>query len=175
MNFAFEPEKALEAILYAANRVRGQNMYLTLKTLYMADKLSLERYGRFTFGDWYCAMQYGPVGSHAYDIIKHARGDADHPYCDVPGVRDAMSVQSNQIQASRDADLAWLSDSDVECLNEAIASYGTKSFSEAKDASHDEAWNATGRNQRIATEAIAATLANPAEIIQYLVDRSPDD
>ena len=171
MTFAFEPEKALVALIYTANRVRGQNMYLTLKTLYMADKLSLERYGRFTFGDWYCAMQYGPVGSHAYDIVKHARGD--NRFCEVNGVRDAMSIADNQILTKRDADTAWLSESDLECLDEAISNYGTKSFSEAKDASHDAAWHATSRNARISTEAIATTLAEPTEIIQYLANRAP--
>lgn len=171
MRFQYEPEKALEALLYVGQRVRCRDMYLALKTLYMADKVNLSRYGRFIFGDWYSAMTYGPVGSHAYDIVKFVRGS--NKFCDAEGAAEAISVQNNTLTALRDPDLSWLSESDIECLDYAIENYGQLSFERAKDKSHDQAWKATPENDRIPIDAIAATLANPAELIQHLSDRFP--
>lgn len=172
MKFKFRPEKALEAILYVAPRVRDRDMYLTLKTLYVADKYHLERYGRFIFGDWYSAMGYGPVGSHAYDVVKFARGD--HAACVVSGVKEALAVDGNTLNARRDPDPSLLSESDIECLQEAVNNYGALTFDEAKDESHDEAWKATERNGQMAIQAIAATLRDAPSLIQHLEDRHPD-
>ena len=174
MAFKLHPKKALEAILYVAPRVRSGDMYLTLKTLYVADKCHLERYGRFIFGDWYAAMEWGPVGSNAYDIVKVARGDngATSVVQDIP---TALNVKGNSIVVLREANMRLLSDSDLECLETAIKQYGAKSFVEARDASHDAAWRATSRNREMALEAIAATLPNGPELIQYFEERLGDD
>ncbi|MEP7246474.1 MAG: Panacea domain-containing protein [Gammaproteobacteria bacterium] len=64
----FDPDKAVEAILFTSTTA-GTTLYETLKLLYLADKLHLERYGRLIFGDHYVAMEHGPVGSDAYDVM----------------------------------------------------------------------------------------------------------
>ena len=173
MKFKFRPAKALEAILYVAPRVKGRDMYLTLKTLYVADKLHLERYARFVFGDWYTAMENGPVGSNAYDVVKFVRGDND--YSPIAGAEKALAIDGNTLNPLREPDMDALSATDVECLQEAVETYGSLSFSQARDTSHDAAWNATPRNTEMATTAIAATLANGPELLQHLEDRHPDD
>lgn len=174
MRFEYEPEKALESLLYVCRRVRDNDMYLSLKTLYMADKDSLAKYGRFLFGDWYCAMEHGPVGSHAYDIVKFARGE--NRFCDVEDVDKALRIEGNRLVAMREPDLSWLSSSDIECLDNAIESYGLLRFRQAKDRSHDQAWRATERNRAMPIDSIAATVTdNPAELIHHLSDRFPSD
>ena len=169
--FQFEPEKALESILYTASRVRNADMYLSLKTLYMADKKSLGRYGRFIAGDWYSAMKSGPVGSNAYDIVKFVRGDNN--FSAVPHAVDAFQMNGNSIVGLRDPDMDWLSESDVECLDLAIAEMGRYSFWRARDKSHDEAYHATPRNARMSEAAIAKTLKNGAAVIDHLNSLSP--
>lgn len=169
--FQFEPEKALESILYTASRVRNADMYLSLKTLYMADKKSLGRYGRFIAGDWYSAMECGPVGSNAYDIVKFVRGDNN--FSAVPHAVDAFRMDGHSIIGLRDPDLNWLSESDIECLDLAIEEMGQYSFWRARDKSHDAAYRATRRNARMSEATIAETLKNGAAVVEYLNSLSP--
>ncbi|WP_116809182.1 Panacea domain-containing protein [Steroidobacter cummioxidans] len=170
---AFDAEKAVEVIAYTASRA-GTDLYVTLKLLYLADKLHLERYGRFIFGDWYAALEYGPVASHAYDIMKHARGD--RPVSLAKHARAVLRVdpQTNAITILREPDLDELSRSDLECLDEAIEKYSKLGFGEIKRLTHDDAYNATARNGQISVESIAATTKRAAELIQHLSDPHPD-
>jgi len=169
--FQFEPEKALEAILYTASRVRNADMYLCLKTLYVADKKSLSLYGRFIAGDWYSAMRDGPVGSNTYDIVKFVR--SDNNYSAVPQAIDAFRLDGNSIVGLRDPDLDWLSESDIECLDSAIEEMGHLRFGPARDISHDAAYLATDRNARISEIAIAETLENGSHVVAHLNSLTP--
>ena len=169
----FDPDKAVEAILFTAANART-DLYDTLKLLYLADKLHLQRYGRFIFGDWYSAMEYGPVPSHAYDVVKYVRGD--RPTSLAMHAKSAFRVdpQTHAISVLREPDLGELSATDIECLSEIIAKYGSIGFSALKKLSHDAAYEATPRNHQIALEAIAATLERSAELIQHVADPHPD-
>ena len=60
-------------ILYVASKLQETTFHRIVKLLYFADKLHLERYGRFITGDRYIAMEYGPVPSNVYDMLKAAR------------------------------------------------------------------------------------------------------
>ena len=170
---AFDADKALEVLAYTAGRA-GTDLYVTLKLLYLADKLHLERYGRFICGDWYSAMEYGPVPSHSYDIMKHARGD--RPTSLAAHARDVLKIDptSNAITVLREPNLDELSASDLECLDEPIGKYSRLGFGEIKKLTHDEAYHATSRNREIALEAIASTTGRAAELIQHVSDPHPD-
>jgi uncharacterized phage-associated protein len=113
----FDPEKATEAILFVADRARG-DMYATLKLLYLADKLHLHRYGRFLFGDEHYALPYGPVPQGAYDLVKYVRGTSNE--VEYPPAREAFVLEGNTIRTLRDVDTSVFSDSDEECLNEVL-------------------------------------------------------
>lgn len=167
----FDPEKATEAILFVANRARG-DMYATLKLLYLADKLHLHRYGRFLFGDEHAALPYGPVPQGAYDLMKYVRGTCND--LEYPPAREAFVLEGNTIRTLRDVDTSVFSDSDEECLNEVLESFGGANFNRLKHATHDAAFNATSRGQRIAPEAIASMADDPATLIQHLADSAPD-
>jgi len=167
----FDPEKATEAILFVADRARG-DIYATLKLLYLADKLHLHRYGRFLFGDEHHALPYGPVPQGAYDLVKYVRGTGND--VEYPPAREAFVLEGNTIRTLRDVDTSVFSDSDEECLNEVLNQFGGANFNGLKSATHDEAFQATGRGHRIAPEAIASMADDPALLIQHLTDSAPD-
>jgi uncharacterized phage-associated protein len=139
--------------------------------MYFADKLHLEKYGRFVCGDNYVAMKHGPVPSSTYDILKSVRFDI------YPQIREkatvAFKVIDYTVTPNGDADLDQFSDSEVECLDYAIEKYGTKTFGELTCLSHDDAWNTTGENEFIEIEQIVATFTNPSELLEHLNDPYP--
>ena len=166
MRFQFDPEKALETILYVAQKIGG-DIYSTLKIIYLADKIHLEKYGCLIFGSKYSALPYGSTPSEAYDTIKCVRGD-EGATCRVQNANEAFVMEGNVIKPSRNPELDVFSKSDIQCLNEAIERYGHLSFGELKDLVHDKAYHATSPNCTIRLETIASTLPNAADLIQHL-------
>jgi uncharacterized phage-associated protein len=69
--FRFHPEKAVEASAILL-KLHGKPMkYLgLLKMLYIADRIALQRMEQPITGGHYVSMDYGPVLSGVYDLIK---------------------------------------------------------------------------------------------------------
>jgi uncharacterized phage-associated protein len=164
ITFQFDRRKAIEAILYLARKVSDSDIYGICKLLYLVDKTSLEKYGRFIFGESYFAMKEGATPSNAYDLLKEA---AQAPI-------NELQVEGNQVIALREAHLDYLSESDIECLDQIISVYGkVPNWSRAIDA-HDDAWKKAWDNRgtklsiRIPIESIAEQLADSDDLIKYL-------
>lgn len=165
----FDREKALEAILFIASKLRAPTLHSISKIFYLADKLHLQQYGRVICGDRYIAMEYGPVPSAVYDMMKVAdnreRIDADWDEL----IQDAIGVVfGRNIKPKRNPDMEMLAESEVECLMATIKEHGAKSFGQLTDITHDDAWKATSENQPISLEAIARTLPNADEVVEHL-------
>ncbi|MCA6222573.1 Panacea domain-containing protein [Photorhabdus antumapuensis] len=174
LNVRFDSEKAVEAILYVASVAPIPDIYHVGKILYFADRLHLEHYGRLITGDNYLAMKDGPVAENAYDIIKIARGDGRFipNGCDIDIIRSALSVDgstgNHQVHALRNFNEDVFSDSDIDCINEAIEKYGNLSFKEIRDISHDSVWMAADQNGEIPLEVIAASCKDGDKLVAYL-------
>ncbi len=168
---SFNRQKAIESILYLASRVSKPELYDICKLLYIVDKASLEKYGRFIFGETYVAMKGGATPSSAYDLLKKARMES----------LDGIKVENNQVIPERDADLDYLSESDIECLDQTIAEFGEVPYDvrarEAHDDAYDIAWNARKRGKgsvSIPIESVAALFTNANDLIDYLSNRNAD-
>ncbi|MEK7221817.1 MAG: Panacea domain-containing protein, partial [Nitrospirota bacterium] len=61
--FRFDPDKAIQAILFVARSITGATFHQISKIIYFADKDHLQKYGRLICGDSYVAMKHGPVPS----------------------------------------------------------------------------------------------------------------
>jgi uncharacterized phage-associated protein len=168
----FDPKTAVEAVLYIANKLSDPSFHRIAKLLYFADRLHLARYGRFICGDRYIAMQYGPVPSGVYELLKSVKNSLRFP-------GEARQDQPFTIKAKftvsplRSPDLEWLSPSEVACLDEAIADYGNLSFAELTELSHDAAWRLTRVNEEIDIEAIVASIGNPDGLLEHLQNPNP--
>ncbi len=164
IRYRFDTEKAVEALLYIAER--SCNIYNALKVLYFADKEHLAGYGRLICGDSYVAMRHGPVPSGVYDLVKYVRGDGSWRI-DIP-VNEAFSVQGRNIIPHRKANLDFLSESDIKCLDAAIEQYGHLSFGQLRRLSHDDAYKAADQNDFIPLTAIVKTLPNSDLLLDYI-------
>lgn len=172
--FVFKAEKSIETILYIAQNVKQPTGPRIFKILYFADKSHLEKYGRFICGDRYIAMKHGPVPNGIFTILKSAQGDSFIPFADFNPVKKAFIIEEEfKIKPLRLAYLDFFSDSDLECLNEAIKNYGHLSFSQLTDLSYDQAWHLADENDCISIEQIIATLNNSDYLLDYLQEPCP--
>jgi uncharacterized phage-associated protein len=165
--FKFDAKKALEVILYIANRAPIPDIYHICKVLYFADRQHLEDFGRLVCGDEYFALPYGPVPEGTYNLLKDAKyRHRESLYAEQ--ARSAIAVNGNWVKPSRDANMELLSQSDIMCLNKAIEENGSLPFGVLKDKSHDAAYHSANINGEIPVEAIAATLRDSEELIEEL-------
>ncbi len=165
IHFDFNRDKAIEAILYIATRIAEPTFHSVSKLLYFADKTSLERYGRFIAGDEYIAMEYGPVPSNAYSLMKYASPDGELGF----RIEDGRKVIP-----LRDPARDELSQSDIEALDLVIDIYGRMPFWQKTEVSHDAAWEKAWENRGanksspMAIEDIAKLLNDGETLIEHL-------
>ena len=174
MHKFLDAEKALEVVVYVSKSTN--NLFNLVKTLYYADKLHLEKYGRLITGDQYIAMEDGPVPSGVYDLIKVVRGDnfrydskitEAHPEL---AIRVEVNENRTLIYPLRSANSNLLSESDIECLNEAITKYANMGVSHLWKVVHQEkAYQETERDKPISLrKLITLDVPNGEEILEYL-------
>jgi uncharacterized phage-associated protein len=159
-------DKALEAIIYISYKTN--NLINILKILYFADKYHLQKYGRLITDDRYIAMENGPVPSGAYDIIKFVRGDGIFSI-PIPA-KESLHVEGKiKVTPRRPANMDLLSESDIECLDQAISEIANLSFSSLKRKSHSEKpYKEASQNGDITVESIVLSLENGQDILKYM-------
>lgn len=181
----FDVEKAIAAVAHLVEKT-GASMYPVMKMLYLADKMHLERYGRFISGDSYAAMEQGPVPSRTYNMVKHVRGG------ELRCAEDAKALQffdyhldTHQIIVRERPDPDELSDSDIECLDEICQIYQRAGKWAVRDMSHDDAWRkvwgsfvrrmSQRKSVPMPLEKIVAELDDAESLIAYLRDPHPGE
>jgi len=131
----FNEKRAIAAILYLVNKEGAMDLYALLKTLYYAEKYHLQQWGRTVTGDTYHRLQYGPVPSKMYDMLKSIRGDGFWP-------RDLSEIlefkDPRTVVAKVPSDLRRLSKTDIETLDRSFRERGHKSFKELCDEAHTD-------------------------------------
>ena len=168
----FNLEKSLQVILYVANKLQRKDFHKIFKIIYFADREHLSKYGRAITGDTYIAMKDGPVPSKIDDIFKAVRGDS---FFASNAAIDKFSESFNVhdwyfINPRKQANLNYLSESDIEELDRSIAMYGNMSWDEIREKSHDYAWRATAENRQISIENIMRENGTEEDFISYVAD-----
>ncbi len=166
----FDPERALELVLYVASRLRYPTLHSVSKVLYFADREHLSRYGSLLSGDNYVAMRHGPVPSAIYNLMKAGAGRLEPliPSQFYELVAQSLSVEEGRrVRPLRPANLDLLSASQRECLDSSIKENGKLSFKRLTDKSHDAAWKSADENDLIDVKAIAKTLRNAKQVLAY--------
>lgn len=170
-NVSFDKEKAIQCILYVANRLHRRDFHKIFKIIYFADRQHLQTWGRPIVGDTYIAMDAGPVPSRIYDMVKAVRGDSYHG--DIDGLSQMFNIESwMYIIPKKDADITKLSVTDKKILDETLAEYGNLTYDEIKEKSHDIAWRSTAKDFAISWEYIAREAGMDSDDIAYLTEVS---
>ena len=179
----FDYEKAKETLLYIANRLHGKDndTYHVVKAIYFADKLQLTEHGHTICGDDHVAMDFGPVPSTVYDILKTVRGKSI-AFRDDPELPEILTTFDNGTKYEgfrplRNADLDFFSKSNIRNLDTAIDMVKGKSFQELVDMTHSErawqmAWEKAeqhgSRSELIDRRELLMSLPEGEEMLEYM-------
>ncbi|WP_426240411.1 Panacea domain-containing protein [Pararhizobium sp. DWP1-1-3] len=146
MDFSLDKEKAIEALVYVADKNSGVGRFHAAKILYFSERFHIQRYGRPIFGDRYIAMENGPVPSFVYDILKGTVSP------DIRQLIEGAVISIDRFrhptyEAGRSPRLEYFSKSDLECLDLAITHCRGRSFGSISDETHDhKAWSDANLN-----------------------------
>ena len=132
-----ETAKIIQAVCYILGRIGKANKLKLVKLLYLADKCHLVRYGRTITGDDYWAMDYGPVGSTAKDILgfDEAFLSREFEYAS----RMLRKVNQHEFEALATCDegaLDALSETDIEALQMILKNFGRMTSNELISYTH---------------------------------------
>jgi uncharacterized phage-associated protein len=136
--------KVREALLHVIREADRRNIRITqfeiLKTLFLADRAHLNRYGRPITFDEYVAMQDGPVPSLAYDVLKEALAAWKEAEITEPlwTVQPSKRLKNFYHCAMREASDKVLSDSDLEELSAALTLVRKLGYKGTWDATHSD-------------------------------------
>lgn len=148
--FQFDMDKTREALIYLASKSTGGfDKYKACKLLFLAEKYHLVRSGRTITGDVYYAMPHGPAPTRSLKILTMVIDDPDS----VPTFSSVLAVdrsfQYPRFTAAWPLELDNLSKSDIEALDETLARFDSKTFSELRALTHkmvayQKAWDGNG-------------------------------
>ena len=95
-------------------------MLKLMKLMYLAERLSLKRYGDTITGDAFVSMPHGPVLSMTYDHMNGALSSDEGGWETWVSDRadNAVALRDESMIRTPEEDLTALSETDLECLNE---------------------------------------------------------
>jgi hypothetical protein len=173
--FKFDPEKALQVILYVANKAAIPDIIHVCKCLYYADKKQLERSGSFICGDSYIAMANGPVPSGTYDLIRDVQDTDRQISLWADAARNTFRLKGFRIISLKPLDISVFSKSELESLDWAIENYGGLTIRQLiAETQKEKPYKEADFNGQITIESIAKSLPDADLLLQYLREPDPE-
>lgn len=126
IKFVYDPQKAVQAVLWLLHKNNGSMDKLQLvKLFFLADRAHLAKYGRPIIGGTYYTMSNGPVCSELLDAIKKS-------------LDGSITLEPNhKLTAKEIPSTDWLSESDLEVLEEIYKDYGHTDPFRLSDITHN--------------------------------------
>lgn len=128
--------KALEVILWLANREPGIDIYHLVKAAFFADKAHITEYGRPIVGDDYEAREYGPLPRVIYGLLRHE--PLEILAAGTNGILPFQIGEDFGVLPEREPNLRKLSESDQDALQGGLDFVRDKSFDELVDITHSD-------------------------------------
>ena len=139
--FTFDSGKAVGVITsLAASSLPEFTKGKACKLVFLADHMHFVRYGRPITGDWFAAMENGPVPSNILNLLKAV--EAGTPLDETASILLRILAidrryEYPRISADRAINRNHLSRSDTSVLSEVIDRYGQFSFEQLRSLTHD--------------------------------------
>ena len=173
----FDERKAAEAAAFFLYRAGGRLSVLKLvKLLYLAERLSLERYGDALTGDCLVSMPHGPVLSttlnHIDGLVMSAPGGWDS-WISTRENHDVALADPGMIRTP-EQDLRHLSESDLEVLDEVWKRFGHMEKWSLRDYTHEHLpeWrNPEGSCLPISYRDVFEAFGLSSDVVDAMVER----
>ncbi|WP_454845305.1 Panacea domain-containing protein [Ralstonia thomasii] len=123
----YDERRAAQAAAFLLYSAGGKLPLIKLvKLMYLAERLSLQRYGEPITGDRLVSMPHGPVLSRTYDYINGALLSQDGGWESWVADREGhmVALRDPSMIRTPEQDLLRLSDSDLEVLSETWNQFG---------------------------------------------------
>lgn len=173
----FDERKSAQASAFLLHKAGGSLPLLKLiKLLYLAERLSLQRYGDTITGDQFVAMPHGPVLSKTLDLINGFEQSKQGGWETWISDRANHSVSLKDRSMIRSADdLLALSETDLECLDAVWAEFGHWDKFKLRDYTHSQAcpeWeDPRGSSRPIPPARLLKALGYKPEQVEALTKR----
>ena len=130
----YDDQRIKEVILYILSKTGVVDYYHLMKILYLAERQHLAKWGEKITTDEYYALPHGPVPTCIYDSIKAVKDGKGGFFTDI------LSVDGNtsNVTPLRAPNMDYISRSEVEAMDNAIAKNIVKTFAELERMTHDE-------------------------------------
>ena len=172
----YDIKKLTELILFILDKTGGIDFYHAFKILYFAEMKHLAKWGSGIVPDEFCALKYGPVPTKLYYAVK----DLNHPQMPLSDeLSDAIQFAGedapNVLLPKRQANLKFLSKSEIEALEESIEENKSLTFGQLVKKSHDQAWEEANRRLNgtngISPVSMAKVLNADDAILEYIEEQ----
>jgi hypothetical protein len=149
-------DRIIESVLFLVQEAERRGISITqydvVKSIFLADKAHLNKYGRPITFDNYVAMKHGPVPSLTYDFLKENQTAIRRHSIDLPWDRRAAPEFGKGCyiysHPHRAPDMEVLSESDLEELRNALTVVKALGFVQIKRLTHgDQAYMAAWRDE----------------------------
>jgi len=166
-------------LLYILNKMpeSSRDVYHIVKAAYYAQQYHFARYASRIYVDDIKALQFGPVPSLIYNVLKVARGDSQpYKFCDdrlLARLSASIECRNEWFYATDEPDMDHLSKSNVECLDDAIKHVSKMGFGEIKNKTHGREWSRAFHNDgdhKMDDIAIAKEGGADEGILYYLAE-----
>lgn len=169
-------KKLSELILFILDKTGGVDFYHAFKILYFAEMKHLAKWGSGIVPDEFCALKYGPVPTQLYDAVKelnHPRMILSEELSEV--IQFAGEDAPNVLLPKREANLKYLSKSEIEALEQSIEENESLTFGQLMRKSHDEAWEEANRRTNgtnvISPVSMARVLNADDAMLEYIEEQ----
>jgi len=156
------------ALLYILDALppKESTLHKIFKILWFADISHMKDWGRFITGDTYFKLEFGPVPTLLYNILKGI--GANNPrYSDY---KNDVSVDGYYVTPLRKPDLDELSESDIEALKKSIEENKNLTMAQLTYKSHGHAWNVSEDKNEIHLESIFDEIGMPPKERQLILE-----
>lgn len=172
----FDSRKLTELVLYILCKTGGADFYHVFKILYFAEMKHLAKWGSGIVPDEFCALKYGPVPTNLYDAVKelgHSRTQLSEELSKV--VQLAGEDAPNVLLPRREANLDFLSKSEIDALNQSIEEHESMTFGQLMRKSHDAAWDEANRRVNgtnvISPVSMAKVMNADEAMLEYIAEQ----
>lgn len=142
MSSLFSERKAAQVAAYflirASQKLGSVTLLKLMKLMYLAERLSYERFCYPIIGDALVSMPHGPVLSRTLDLMNFGSSTDDSEWESLISEREDRYMSLKNHDGLTVDDLRELSESDIEVLNSVWNKFGRLSAVKLREYTHDQ-------------------------------------